>query len=98
PTVRVLASANLALTDERWARVAPLLPPQKRPTGRPATDHRTVLTGMLWVARTGASWREVPPCLGPRPTLHRRYPIWRRDGIWQRVLDALTQDGDVQSP
>jgi transposase len=94
----VLASANLALTDERWARVAPLLPPQKPRTGRPANDHRVVLSGMLWVARTGASWREVPADFGPWPTVHSRYRLWRRDGIWQRILEALAQDGDVQSP
>ena len=96
--MRVLACVDLALTDARWARVAPLLPPQKRPTGRPANDHRVVLSGMLRVARTGASWREVPACFGPWPTVHSRYRIWRRDGIWQRVLDALARDSDARSP
>jgi transposase len=96
--VRVLSSPSLALTDERWARVSPLLPPQKPPTGRPANDHRAVLSGMLWVARTGASWREVPAHFGPWPTVHSRYRLWRRAGLWQRVLDALAQDDDVHSP
>jgi transposase len=48
------------LTDEEWERLRPLMPPQKPPTGRPRSDHRTVLGGMLWVFGTGASWRDLP--------------------------------------
>lgn len=48
---------ELELTDERWDRIAGLLPPQKPKTGRPNTDHRLILSGILWVIRTGCSWR-----------------------------------------
>ena len=48
------------LTDDQWARVSPLLPPQRPPVGRPPEDHRTILAGMLWIVRTGATWRELP--------------------------------------
>ena len=41
------------LTDEHWEQLRPLLPPQKPRTGRPAVDHRLVVEGMLWVARSG---------------------------------------------
>lgn len=47
------------LTDEKWECVRPLMPPRKPPTGRPRSDHRTVLGGMLWVFGTGASWRDL---------------------------------------
>jgi hypothetical protein len=77
------------LTDEQWARISPLLPPQRPPVGRPPRDHRTLLAGMLWVARTGAAWRDLPPCFGPWPTVHSRYQRWRQAGLWQRILDAL---------
>jgi transposase len=44
--------------DERqWARLRPLLPPQRPHVGRPANDHRTVLNGILWVLRTGSPLR-----------------------------------------
>ena len=42
------------LTDAQWDGLRPLLPPQRPPTGRPASDHRTVLNGILWVLRTGS--------------------------------------------
>ena len=77
------------LTDEQWARISPLLPPQRPPVGRPPRDHRTLLDGMLWVARTGAAWRDLPPSFGPWPTAHSRYQRWRHAGLWQRILDTL---------
>jgi hypothetical protein len=91
-TVQVRRDPALTLTDARWARIAPLLPPQKPPTGRPAHDHRTILSGMLWVVRTGAAWREVPTHFGPWETVHSRYHRWRKAGIWQQILEALHQD------
>ena len=77
------------LTDDHWARVSPLLPPQRPPIGRPPEDHRTILAGMLWVVRTGATWRELPATFGPWPTVYSRFRRWRQDGIWQRILETL---------
>jgi hypothetical protein len=91
-TVQILGSAVPALTDARWRRIAPLLPPQKPRTGRPAHDHRTILAGMLWVARTGAAWRDLPEQFGSWETVHSRYHRWRNAGIWQQILEALAQD------
>ena len=89
PPIQVLPAGPPELTEERWQRVCPLLPPQRPPTGRPSHDHRTVLAGMLWVARTGAAWRDLPERFGPWQTVHSRYRRWRRAGIWQQILDAL---------
>jgi hypothetical protein len=90
PTTHTLAVSDLELTDERWDRIAQLLPPQKPERGRPNKEHRTILTGMLWVVRTGASWRDLPDEFGPWQTIHTRYQRWRKAGIWQQILDALT--------
>ncbi len=48
------------LKDHQWKRLQPLLPPQKPDIGRPYTDHRLVINGILWILRTGAPWRELP--------------------------------------
>jgi transposase len=42
------------ITDAQWEQLRPLLPPQKPKTGRPNNDHRTVLSGIVWILRTGA--------------------------------------------
>lgn len=60
------------LTDEHWEHLRPLLPPQKPQTGRPAVDHRLIGEGMLWVVRTGSSWRELPERFGPWSTVFSR--------------------------
>ncbi len=78
-----------ALTDEYWERLHPLLPPQKPATGRPATDHRLIVEALLWVARTGSSWRELPERFGPWSTVASRYHRWLKEGLWTRILHVL---------
>ena len=67
----------------------PLLPPQKPLVGRPRHDHRTVLGGILWVFRTASPWREMPPRFGTWDTAYARYRLWPKQGLWQRIIDAL---------
>jgi transposase len=77
------------LTDEQWAQLAPLLPPQRPRTGRPAKDHRTVLNGILWILRTGAPWRDLPERYGGWQTVYSRFRRWQRAGVWDQVLIVL---------
>jgi hypothetical protein len=83
------ADAPADLTDAEWERVRPLLPPQQPPVGRRNHDHRTVLSGILWVLCTPAPWREMPARFGKWNTAFVRYRLWRRQGLWQRIIDAL---------
>lgn len=83
------------MTNEQWARLAPLLPPQKPKRGRPAHDHRRMANGMLWVLRTGAPWRDLPECYGPWESVASRFYRWSRAGVWDRVLEALQGQADV---
>jgi hypothetical protein len=87
---RSSTSMAARLTDEKWERIKPLLPPQKPPTGRPRSDHRTVLAGMVWVFGSGASWRDLPEEeFGPWRTVYGRYREWREEGLWQHIVDML---------
>jgi transposase len=83
------------LTNEQWERLAPLLPPQKPATGKPAHDHRTILNGILWKVRTGAPWRDLPERYGPWSTVHSRFRRWRLAGIWDRVFAAVQRQADA---
>ena len=89
--------AEAGLTDAEWHRVAPLLPPQKPTTGRPRHDHRTVLAGILWVVRSGASWRAMPTEYGKWETAYKRYRLWCATGLWQRILAELAPRGSEVS-
>jgi Putative transposase of IS4/5 family (DUF4096) len=76
------------LSEAQWARVRPLLPP-RAPVGRPPCDGRTILAGVLWVLRTGAGWRALPPAFGPWHTVYSRYRRWRLAGLWPRLVEGL---------
>lgn len=83
------------LTDDQFARLEPLLPPQRPPTGKPNRDHRTILNGILWRLRTGAPWRDLPERYGPWRTVYSRFRRWQQAGIWDRMLAALQAAGDA---
>ena len=83
------------LSDEEWAIIAPVLPTNSR--GIERVDDRRVINGILWRFRTGSSWRDVPERYGPRTTLYNRFYRWRKAGVWDRLLDAVSKryDGDI---
>jgi transposase len=54
------------LTDFEWRVIEPRLP--NKPGGVPRVDDRGVLNGIFWVLRSGAPWRDLPECYGPRTT------------------------------
>jgi transposase len=56
-------------------------------------DHREVLRVILWVARTGSSWREMPEEFGIWERTYRRYELWVKQGSWGRILRALGEEG-----
>lgn len=84
------------LTDEQWARLEPLLPPQKPAIGRPAHDHRTILNGILWILKTGAPWRDLPERYGPWRTVASRFYRWQKAGLWDKLLAALQAQENAQ--
>jgi transposase len=83
------------LKDAEWARLQPLLPPQRPKVGRPAKDHRRVVDGILWILRTGAPWRDLPEHYGKWKTVNSRFYRWRAAGIWEWILRALQEQADA---
>ena len=69
-----------------------------KPRGVPRIDDRRVLNGIFWVLRTGAPWRALPKEFGPRTTCYNRFVRWRKAGVWDRILAAVTKayDDSVQ--
>jgi len=90
--VSLPAPPPAGLTDVEWAVVAPLLPPQRPPRGRPRHDHRVVLSGILAVVRTDGSWRAMPREYGKWERAYKRYQLWCASGLWPRILAALGLD------
>jgi transposase len=82
------------LTDLQWAVLEPTFRPRRRPDGRgrPWTEARAVLNGVLWVLRTGAPWHDLPRRYPPYQTCHRRFQQWQRSGRLDRLLERLAED------
>jgi transposase len=100
PTTRPLPTpvATYLLTNEKWELIRALMPPQKPPTGRPRSDHRTVVAGMLWVLGSGSSWRDLSAEeFGPWQTIYGRYRKWSEEGLWDRIVKALRSDDEPKN-
>ena len=77
------------LTDEQWQLVQPIIPPRTAKTGRPPSDPRRMLNGIFWNLRTGAPWRDLPERFGPWQTVYDHFSHWRREGVYDRILQSL---------
>ena len=82
------------LTNVQWAVLEPTFRPRRRldGRGRPWTDSRAVMNGVLWVLRTGAPWHDLPSRYPPYQTCHRRFQLWQRSGRLDRLLQRLAED------
>ena len=91
------------ISDELWALIEPLIPPQPPAvhgrTGRPRCDDRAAIEGIAFVLTTGTGWARLPQELGCGSgwTCWRRLREWQDAGVWddvhQAVLDRLGQEG-----
>lgn len=80
------------MTDDEWGRVMPLLPElcaRGRVRGRPLTDTRAVLNGVLWVIYSNAAWASMPKRYPAYQTCHRRFKAWYTAGVFGDVLEKL---------
>jgi transposase len=86
--------AKPLVSDELWARVEPLLPKRESPTekgGRPRISDRAVLTGILFVLKTGIPWEDLPQEMGcgSGMTCWRRLRDWQEAGVWNRLHEVV---------
>ena len=99
------AMAQPLLDDELWSVIEPLLPPPKprrrRYPGRKPLDRRKVLTGILFVLKSGIPWEDLPREMGCGSGMScwRYLAAWQKAGVWDKVhkvlLDRLRADGQL---
>ena len=83
-----------AISDADWERVKDLLPGRPGQHGGVAEDNRRFLDAVLWIARTGAAWRDLPERLGPWNSQWRRFDRWARSGRFA-ALAAVLRDPEL---
>jgi putative transposase len=89
--------ARTILRDDQWERIQDLIPGKVGDCGVTAKDNRLFIEAVLWIARTGAPWRDLPAELGNWHTTFTRFSRWSKTGIWQRVIDAVRDDVDLEA-
>nr|WP_244926384.1 IS5 family transposase [Gluconobacter roseus] len=81
------------LTDQDWAMIGPLLPPERGRWARPSGDNRQFLNGMLHVLRTGCPWRDMHERYGKWNSVYVRFRRWAEQGVWDALLQTLVDLG-----
>lgn len=85
------------LRNDQWERIEHLLPGKAGDRGVTAKDNRLFVEAVLWIARTGSPWRDLPPQLGNWHNVYTRFSRWGKSGVWQRVTEAVRTDADLQA-
>lgn len=73
------------LTDKEWEKIQPLIPIAH--TGRPQKDIRAHLNGIVWLARSGARWSDLPARFGPHQTVYSCFCRWRNNGTLKKIFE-----------
>lgn len=86
----------MMLRDDQWERIEALLPGRKGKRGRPAANNRQFVEAVIWIARTGSPWRDLPVEFGPWNSVYIRFARWSDKNVWQNIFAVLREDADFE--
>ena len=84
------------LRDDQWERLRLLVPGGRKGKRGPRADNRRFLNALLWMARSGGRWRDLPDRLGDYRSVKRRYYRWIEMGALDAMLEALACEADLE--
>ena|SRR5690606_32675521 len=84
------------LRDDQYARIESMLPGKASDVGVTAKDNRLFVEAVLWIARTGSPWRDLPESFGRWNSVYQRFARWSNRGVWHRVFAELAKDADFE--
>jgi len=91
------AHRRYEITDTQWEGIKEYLPGrQDGQLGRPRSDDRQMLNGILWITRTGAPWADLPERYGSKSTVYDRFVQWQESGLLAKILEGLGEEADLQ--
>lgn len=84
------ASYTSDLSDAQWEVIEPLLPLKEEGRGRPLElDMREAINAMLYVARTGCQWINLPHEFPNPNSVYYHFRKWSLNGTWQQINRSL---------
>ncbi len=84
------------LRDDQWDRLRDLIPGGRVGQRGPRCDNRRFVDALLWMARSGARWRDLPERFGDCQAVKRRYYRWVARGALGSFLTVLTAEADLE--
>ena len=86
------------ISDELWKKIEPLIPPSepKKISGRPRKDDRKIMSGILYIFRTGSQWKALPRSYGAPSTVHDRFKEWQKAGLFDKMWKAGLLESDTK--
>ena len=88
--------ARFILTDAQWAKMEPHCLGKRTDPGRSGGDNRLFIEAILWIARTGSPWRDLPAFFGNWNTVFKRYRDLVKADVFQRLFDAVSEEPDME--
>src|ERR1700678_2843014 len=76
----------LMIAENVWNEIKTVIPERKSKLGRPLSDSRVILSGVFYIMITGAQWRCLPDYYGKKSTVHGRFMLWARSGVFEKIL------------
>ncbi len=90
-----MAQKRYEISDEQWLQIQDLFSIPK--TGRPPKDNRLMFNAILWIARSGAAWRDLPERFGSWKTVYSCFCKWRDDGTLLTIFKHLNSEADYEN-
>jgi putative transposase len=87
---------RLMLSDGQWARMKDLVAGKAGDAGVTGRNNRLFVEAVLWIARTGAPWRDLPHDFGRWNSVWKRFSRWSKKGVWDRLFNVLADDPDFE--
>lgn len=85
-----------ALRDDQWDRIKGFVPGGMKGKRGPRTNNRLFLDALLWMARSGGRWRDLPERFGEYQSVKRRYYRWIERGVLDDMLAVLAREADLE--
>jgi transposase len=87
---------RFVLTDAQWAKMEPICLGKPTDPGRSGSDNRRFVEAVLWIARTGSPWRDLPAHFGNWNSVFKRYRDWVKAGVFTRLFEACSEEPDME--
>lgn len=86
------------LTDAQWRKIRDFCLGKPTDPGCTGGDNRLFVEVVLWIARIGSPWRDLPPLFGKLNAVFKRFRDWVKADVFKRLFDAVSDEPDMECP